>query len=85
MNAPTTPCLPIEPAAPRARRSRQATVKWGANVVTVGDVLAQNNVTLAAGQTVSIDGNVVNLDHEIDTSDPSAVHVVLVVPRVNNG
>jgi (E)-4-hydroxy-3-methylbut-2-enyl-diphosphate synthase len=30
------PCLPIEPAAPRARRSAQARVAWGANVVTVG-------------------------------------------------
>jgi len=29
-------CLPIEPAAPRARRSAQARVAWGANVVTVG-------------------------------------------------
>jgi (E)-4-hydroxy-3-methylbut-2-enyl-diphosphate synthase len=30
------PCLPIEPAAPAARRSRQARVAWGARVVTVG-------------------------------------------------
>lgn len=30
------PCLPIEPAAPKARRSAQARVAWGANVVTVG-------------------------------------------------
>lgn len=30
------PCLPIEPAAPKARRSVQARVAWGANVVTVG-------------------------------------------------
>jgi len=29
-------CLPIEPAAPRARRSAQARVAWGARVVTVG-------------------------------------------------
>jgi len=29
-------CLPIEPAAPKARRSRQATVAWGSRVVTVG-------------------------------------------------
>ena len=29
-------CLPIEPAAPRARRSRQASVAWGPRVVTVG-------------------------------------------------
>jgi (E)-4-hydroxy-3-methylbut-2-enyl-diphosphate synthase len=29
-------CLPIEPAAPRARRSAQARVAWGENVVTVG-------------------------------------------------
>ena len=29
-------CLPIEPAAPKARRSAQARVAWGANVVTVG-------------------------------------------------
>ncbi|MES2937969.1 MAG: flavodoxin-dependent (E)-4-hydroxy-3-methylbut-2-enyl-diphosphate synthase [Pseudomonadota bacterium] len=29
-------CLPIEAAAPRARRSRQASVAWGARVVTVG-------------------------------------------------
>jgi (E)-4-hydroxy-3-methylbut-2-enyl-diphosphate synthase len=32
----TAPCLPIEPAAPKARRSAQARVAWGANVVTVG-------------------------------------------------
>lgn len=30
------PCLPIEPAAPQGRRSVQARVAWGANVVTVG-------------------------------------------------
>jgi len=29
-------CLPIDPAAPRARRSAQARVAWGENVVTVG-------------------------------------------------
>ncbi|MBC5766689.1 flavodoxin-dependent (E)-4-hydroxy-3-methylbut-2-enyl-diphosphate synthase [Ramlibacter albus] len=32
----TAPCLPIEPASPLARRTRQATVKWGSRVVTVG-------------------------------------------------
>ena len=30
------PCLPIEPAAPKARRSAQARVAWGSRVVTVG-------------------------------------------------
>ncbi|MEJ8851467.1 flavodoxin-dependent (E)-4-hydroxy-3-methylbut-2-enyl-diphosphate synthase [Variovorax rhizosphaerae] len=30
------PCLPIEPASPRARNSRQASVVWGARTVTVG-------------------------------------------------
>ena len=29
-------CLPIEPAAPRPRRSRQASVVWGPRTVTVG-------------------------------------------------
>ena len=29
-------CLPIEPAAPKARRSRQASVVWGPRIVTVG-------------------------------------------------
>ena len=29
-------CLPIESAAPRARRSRQASVVWGPRTVTVG-------------------------------------------------
>jgi (E)-4-hydroxy-3-methylbut-2-enyl-diphosphate synthase len=33
---PQQPCLPIEPAAPAARRSRQARVSWGLRVVTVG-------------------------------------------------
>src|SRR5688572_18635418 len=32
----TAPCLPVAPAAPAARRSVQARVAWGANVVTVG-------------------------------------------------
>ncbi len=32
----TEACLPIESAAPRARRSAQASVRWGARVVTVG-------------------------------------------------
>ena len=31
-----SPCLPIEPAAPKARRSCQARVAWGERVVTVG-------------------------------------------------
>ena len=30
------PCLPIEPAAPRPRRSRQARATWGSRVVTIG-------------------------------------------------
>ncbi len=29
-------CLPIEPAAPKARRSRQAQTVWGSRIVTVG-------------------------------------------------
>jgi (E)-4-hydroxy-3-methylbut-2-enyl-diphosphate synthase len=29
-------CLPIEPAAPKARRSRQARAVWGARIVTIG-------------------------------------------------
>jgi (E)-4-hydroxy-3-methylbut-2-enyl-diphosphate synthase len=36
MEAKPTPCLPIEPAAPLPRRSRQARVAWGSRVVTVG-------------------------------------------------
>ncbi|HWP12450.1 MAG TPA: flavodoxin-dependent (E)-4-hydroxy-3-methylbut-2-enyl-diphosphate synthase [Ramlibacter sp.] len=32
----TQPCLPIEPASPGPRRSRQARVAWGSRVVTVG-------------------------------------------------
>ncbi|MGV3570128.1 MAG: flavodoxin-dependent (E)-4-hydroxy-3-methylbut-2-enyl-diphosphate synthase [Ramlibacter sp.] len=32
----TVSCLPIAPAAPLPRRSRQARVAWGSNVVTVG-------------------------------------------------
>jgi (E)-4-hydroxy-3-methylbut-2-enyl-diphosphate synthase len=32
----SAPCLPVEPAAPAARRSAQARVAWGSNVVTVG-------------------------------------------------
>ena len=31
-----TGCLPIEPAAPRPRRSQQARVVWGPRTVTVG-------------------------------------------------
>ncbi|MHB1123756.1 MAG: flavodoxin-dependent (E)-4-hydroxy-3-methylbut-2-enyl-diphosphate synthase [Ramlibacter sp.] len=32
----TDSCLPVAPAAPLSRRSRQARVQWGARVVTVG-------------------------------------------------
>ncbi len=32
----TGACLPIESAAPKARRSRQSSVAWGSRVVTVG-------------------------------------------------
>ena len=32
----TIGCLPIESAAPKARRSRQASVTWGPRTVTVG-------------------------------------------------
>src|SRR6516164_4691779 len=35
-SASTLGCLPIEPAAPKARRSRQARVTWGPRAVTVG-------------------------------------------------
>jgi (E)-4-hydroxy-3-methylbut-2-enyl-diphosphate synthase len=34
--SPLEPCLPIEPAAPKARRSRQGRVVWGSRVVTIG-------------------------------------------------
>ena len=30
------PCLPIEPASPKPRRSRQARTVWGSRVVTIG-------------------------------------------------
>jgi hypothetical protein len=33
---PGQPCLPVEPAAPAARRSLQGRVTWGSRVVTVG-------------------------------------------------
>jgi len=33
---PEVPCLPIEPAAPKPRRSRQARAVWGSRVVTIG-------------------------------------------------
>lgn len=33
---PEAACLPIEPAAPGARRSRQSQVVWGSRIVTVG-------------------------------------------------
>ncbi|MFC5605342.1 flavodoxin-dependent (E)-4-hydroxy-3-methylbut-2-enyl-diphosphate synthase [Variovorax soli] len=33
---PESACLPIEPAAPRPRRSRQSQVAWGSRIVTVG-------------------------------------------------
>ncbi len=32
----TEPCLPVQPAAPAPRRTRQARVAWGGRVVTVG-------------------------------------------------
>jgi (E)-4-hydroxy-3-methylbut-2-enyl-diphosphate synthase len=32
----TEPCLPIEPATPKARRSRQAVAAWGGRRVTIG-------------------------------------------------
>jgi (E)-4-hydroxy-3-methylbut-2-enyl-diphosphate synthase len=32
----TDSCLPVAPAAPLPRRSRQARIQWGARVVTVG-------------------------------------------------
>ena len=32
----TQPCLPIEPAAPKARRTRQAVAEWGARKITIG-------------------------------------------------
>ena len=38
MNPPgtTPPCLPIEPASPKPRHSRQAVAQWGARKVTIG-------------------------------------------------
>jgi (E)-4-hydroxy-3-methylbut-2-enyl-diphosphate synthase len=36
MMSPESPCLAIEPAAPKARRSRQARAVWGSRVVTIG-------------------------------------------------
>jgi (E)-4-hydroxy-3-methylbut-2-enyl-diphosphate synthase len=36
MSSPAQACLPIEPASPKARRSRQARASWGSRVVTIG-------------------------------------------------
>jgi (E)-4-hydroxy-3-methylbut-2-enyl-diphosphate synthase len=36
MVSPDQPCLPIEPASPSPRRSRQARAVWGSRVVTIG-------------------------------------------------
>jgi hypothetical protein len=55
--------------------------------ITVRELLEMNDVTVSEGHSVSVNGSVVDLDHEIDLGDqdPSAVPVVLVAPRVSNG
>ena len=66
---------------------RTIQVEGTQRVVTVAEILDAQGIALRAGQSVSLNGEVVNPESEVDLSrlEPGAVPVILVAPQVNNG
>lgn len=55
------PCFPIDQAAPKARRSRQVPVSWGARVVTVGGDAPVRVQSMTNTDTVDVIGTAIQV------------------------
>src|SRR3954454_10150764 len=73
-------CLPIDPAAPRARRSAQARVAWGANVVTVGGDAPVRVQTMPNTDTEDAIGNAIQVK-ELALAGSELVRITVNTPE----
>jgi (E)-4-hydroxy-3-methylbut-2-enyl-diphosphate synthase len=73
-------CLPIEPAAPRARRSRQARVAWGDNVVTVGGDAPVRVQSMTNTDTVDVIGTAIQVK-ELAQAGSELVRITVNTPE----
>ncbi|WP_066704383.1 flavodoxin-dependent (E)-4-hydroxy-3-methylbut-2-enyl-diphosphate synthase [Curvibacter delicatus] len=55
------PCLPIDQAAPKSRRTRQVAVRWGARVVTVGGDAPVRVQSMTNTDTVDVIGTAIQV------------------------
>jgi (E)-4-hydroxy-3-methylbut-2-enyl-diphosphate synthase len=73
-------CLPIEPSAPRARRSRQARVAWGDNVVTVGGDAPVRVQSMTNTDTVDVIGTAIQVK-ELAQAGSELVRITVNTPE----
>ncbi|MBX9961300.1 MAG: flavodoxin-dependent (E)-4-hydroxy-3-methylbut-2-enyl-diphosphate synthase [Burkholderiaceae bacterium] len=73
-------CLPIEPAAPRARRSRQARVVWGDNVVTIGGDAPVRVQSMTNTDTVDVIGTAIQVK-ELAQAGSEVVRITVNTPE----
>src|SRR5215210_2826410 len=73
-------CLPIEVAAPAARRSCQARVAWGANVVTVGGAAPVRVQSMTNTDTVDAIGTAIQVK-ELAIAGSELVRITVNTPE----
>lgn len=79
----TTPeiaCLPIEPAAPGARRSRQSQVVWGSRIVTVGGKAPVRIQSMTNTDTVDAIGTAIQVK-ELAAAGSEMVRITVNTPE----
>jgi len=74
------PCLPIESAAPLARRSAQARVVWGSRVVTVGGDAPVRIQSMTNTDTVDIIGTAIQVK-ELAVAGSEMVRITVNTPE----
>src|SRR5215218_4014102 len=74
------PCLPVEPAAPAARRSCQARVAWGSNVVTVGGAAPVRVQSMTNTDTVDAIGTAIQVK-ELAIAGSELVRITVNTPE----
>jgi (E)-4-hydroxy-3-methylbut-2-enyl-diphosphate synthase len=74
------PCLPIESAAPLARRSAQARVVWGSRVVTVGGDAPVRVQSMTNTDTVDVIGTAIQIK-ELAVAGSEMVRITVNTPE----
>lgn len=74
------PCLPVAPAAPAARRSVQARVAWGSNVVTVGGAAPVRLQSMTNTDTVDAIGTAIQVK-ELALAGSELVRITVNTPE----